>query len=119
MSAGSLLVWVEVGPIDDLLVDRGVCVLANGHQIAVFRVSPNDDLFGVSNFDPFGKAFVMSRGIVGSRGEVPKVSSPLYKQSYDLRTGACLDHPSVSLATYPIEVLDGVVRVGVPLVATA
>lgn len=113
MSTETSLLWVDVCPIDALTPDRGVCVLAEGVQVAVFRVSPDDELYAVSNFDPIGKAFVISRGIVGSRGDIPKVASPLYKQNFDLRTGECLDDPSVSLRTFPVQVTDGMVRVGV------
>lgn len=113
MSREALLTWVDVCPLDELTVDRGVCVLAEGVQVAVFRVAPDDDLYAVSNFDPIGRAFVMSRGIVGSRGDIPKVASPLYKQNFDLRTGLCLDDPSISLQVFPIHVADGMVRVGV------
>ncbi len=54
-------------------------------QVALFRTG--DELFAVDNLDPVGGAYVMSRGIVGSRGGVPTVASPLHKQVYDLRTG--------------------------------
>ncbi|MFY1635938.1 nitrite reductase (NAD(P)H) small subunit [Solwaraspora sp. WMMB335] len=40
---------------------------------------------------------VMSRGIVGARGDVPTVASPLHKQVYGLRTGQCLDLPDVTV----------------------
>ena len=59
-----------------------------------------DEMFAISNYDPFSKAFVLSRGIVGSRGDRLKVASPIYKQSFDLRTGACLDDPEVSVRTF-------------------
>ena len=36
---------------------------------------------------------MISRGIVGDRGGVPKIASPIFKQSFDLRTGQCLDDP--------------------------
>jgi nitrite reductase (NADH) small subunit len=61
-----------------------------------------DDLYALSNFDPFSKAFVLSRGIVGDKGGVPKVASPVFKQSFDLRTGQCLDDPTVSVKRYPV-----------------
>jgi nitrite reductase (NADH) small subunit len=54
---------------------------------------------------------VMSRGIVGSRGDVPTVASPMFKQVYDLRTGQCLDDPTVSLPVHPVEIVDGQVLV--------
>ena len=44
-------------------------------------------VFAIGNQDPFSGANVMSRGIVGSRGDVPTVASPMFKQVFDLRTG--------------------------------
>ena len=43
-----------------------------------------------------------------------KISSPIYKQSFDLRTGVCLEDPSVVLPTYPVRVNAGIVEVNVP-----
>ena len=47
-------------------------------------------------------------------GDVAIVVSPLHKQAFDLRTGRCLDDPDVALDTYTVDVVDGVVHVGVP-----
>ncbi|HET9441893.1 MAG TPA: nitrite reductase small subunit NirD [Acidimicrobiales bacterium] len=96
------LVWVDVCAVDELIPDRGVCALVDGEQVAVFRVSPLDELFAVSNHDPFSRANVISRGIVGSRGDAAKVASPMYKQSFDLRTGQCLDDPAVALRVFAV-----------------
>ena len=106
--------WVDVCAIDDLVLDRGVCALVGPEQVAVFRVSPDGALYAVSNYDPFSGAFVLSRGIVGSKGDAPKVASPVYKQGFDLRTGRCLDDPSVSVMTFPVRAVDGRVLVGLP-----
>ncbi|HVE47246.1 MAG TPA: nitrite reductase small subunit NirD [Acidimicrobiales bacterium] len=103
--------WGDVCAFDDLIRDRGVCALVGGRQVAVFRVAPDDEVYALSNHDPFSRANVMSRGIVGSRGDVPKVASPMYKQSFDLRTGQCLDDPAVNIPAYPVRVLDGRVQV--------
>ena len=103
--------WVDVCAFDELARDRGVCALVGDRQIAIFRLSPSDELYAVSNYDPFSKAFVLSRGIVGSRGDVPKIASPVYKQSFDLRTGECLDDPSVRITTYGVRVFAGRVQV--------
>jgi nitrite reductase (NADH) small subunit len=106
--------WVDVCAFDDLVPDRGVAALVGAHQVAVFRVSPGDELYALSNYDPFSRANVLSRGIVGSRGEVPKVASPMYKQAFDLRTGQCLDDPSVSVPTFAVRVVAGRVQVALP-----
>jgi len=108
------MTWSAVCTLDRLVPDRGVAALVHGHQVAVFRTSPGDELYAISNHDPFSGANVLSRGIVGSRRDVPKVASPMYKQSFDLRTGVCLDDESVAVPVYPVRVVDGVVEVAVP-----
>jgi nitrite reductase (NADH) small subunit len=35
----------------------------------------------------------------------------MFKQVFDLRTGVCLDDPSVSLPVYDVQVVDGQVTV--------
>ena len=107
-------VWVDVCDLDQIVPYRGICALVGGMQVAVFRVpsAAEDQLFALSNYDPFSRAFVLSRGIVGSKGDRLKVASPVYKQNFDLHTGQCLDQPSISLPTFPVRVLDGRVQVG-------
>ena len=95
---------------DVLLPERGVAALSGEVQIALFRTH-DGEVFAIGNQDPFSGANVMSRGIVGSRGDVPTVASPMFKQVFDLRTGQCLDDPSESLPVYRVEVVDGQVVV--------
>jgi len=94
--------WVDVCALDDILPDTGVCVLVGEKQIAIIRVG--GELYALDNFDPFSRAFVLSRGIVGDRAGTPKIASPIYKQSFDLRTGQCLDDPAVRVPVYPVRV---------------
>ena len=95
---------------DVLLPERGIAALIGDVQIALFRTH-DGQVFAIGNQDPFSGANVMSRGIVGSRGDVPTVASPMFKQVFDLRTGECLDDPSESLPAYRVEVVDGQVVV--------
>jgi nitrite reductase (NADH) small subunit len=107
--------WTTVCALDDIIPDTGVCALVDRRQIAVVRVSggaQGDRVFALANFDPFSKAMVLSRGIVGDRNGIPKIASPIYKQSFDLRTGACLDDPTVTIPTYPVRLVDGMVQIG-------
>jgi len=99
----------DVCALEDILPGTGVCALVAGRQVAIFRTTTA--LYALSNFDPFSKAFVLSRGIVGDRGGVPKIASPIYKQSFDLRTGCCLDDPSVRVPTHEVRVERGRVLV--------
>ncbi|MBQ1026901.1 nitrite reductase small subunit NirD [Micromonospora sp. C95] len=109
MTAATALSWVTVCPFDRLDPDRGVAALVAGVQVAIFRTA--DGLYAIDNLDPVSGAYVLSRGIVGSRGEVPTVASPLHKQVYDLRTGDCLDLPGVSVARHQIRCHNGMVEV--------
>jgi nitrite reductase (NADH) small subunit len=104
--------WLAVCQLEDLLPGRGACALLDGRQVALFR-HVDGRLYAVGNYDPYGKAYVISRGIVGSRADVPTVASPLYKQVFDLRTGRCLDDPDgPALATYPVRVNGATIEVG-------
>jgi len=103
-------------PWSRLPVDRGVAALVDGEQVAVFRTA-DEGLYAVSNHDPFSDAMVVSRGIVGSRGDRPTVASPVYKQVFDLETGRCLDDPAVTLQVHPVRVRDGVVEVALQVQA--
>ena len=82
--------WVRVCAIGDLEVERGRAALLGGTQIALFLLA-SGRVHAVSNFDPYSRANVISRGIVGTRQDAPTVASPMFKQVFDLRTGACLD----------------------------
>lgn len=84
--------WRPVCEWDGLVPGRGVAVLVGDEQVAVFRDRAGE-VYAVGNRDPFSGAHVLSRGILGSRDGVPVVASPMYKQAFCLRTGACLDEP--------------------------
>ena len=105
------LTWTDVCAVDDLDPDRGACALVGNHEVALFRTSPDDALYALSNLDPFSGVSVLSRGLVGSKGDVPKVASPIYKQTFDLRTGICLDDETITIPTFPVRVVDGRVQV--------
>ena len=96
--------WIDVCALNDLQPDSGVCALVAGQQIALFYLHRTDEVFAVSNFDPIGKANVLSRGMIGDLGGVPMLASPLYKQHYSLITGICFEYADVKIATYPVRI---------------
>lgn len=97
--------WISVCKEKELTPGVGICALHLGEQVALFRSDLNDSVvYAVSNFDPFGEANVLSRGIIGSVGEEVVVASPLYKQHFNLQTGQCLEDESVSLKTFPVRI---------------
>lgn len=107
--------WVDICALVDIFPNTGVCALVEEKQVAIYRVQieGQDRVYALDNFDPFSQANVLSRGILGDRQGVLKVASPIYKQNFSLETGQCLDNEEVSVATYPVQVVEGRVRVGV------
>ena len=105
--------WVRVCSLTDLEVERGRAALLGSTQLALFLLH-SGRVHAVSNLDPYSGAHVISRGIVGTRQDAPTVASPMYKQVFDLRTGACLDtqgKDAKSLKVWPVAVSDGDVLV--------
>lgn len=102
--------WVDICALEEIQPYTGVCALVNGQQIAIFRVE-NEEVYALGNFDPFSKAYVLSRGLVGDRKGIIKVASPIYKQNFNLKTGECLDDETVKIPIYSVQVDEGRVKV--------
>mgnify|MGYP003672210511 CR=1 FL=1 len=105
--------WQKVCTKADLVEFSGVAAwieTAEGPaQVAIFylpseRLTGNGDpLYAVDHFDPFSKANVIARGIVGDLKGAAVVASPVYKQHFRLEDGQCLEDDSVKLRTWKIE----------------
>jgi nitrite reductase (NADH) small subunit len=98
------MVWMDVCPIDDLQPDAGVCALVAGQQIALFYLPKEPAVYALHNYDPFGKANVLSRGVIGDLDGQMMVASPLYKHHFNLQTGVCLEDENVSIPAYPARI---------------
>ena len=103
--------YTAVCRLDQIEVEGGVAALVDGVAVAIFRTH-DGNVYAISNYDPWSNASVLARGIVGTRGEIPFVASPMHKQAFDLRTGQCLDDAAVRVPTYDVQVADGMVLVG-------
>lgn len=105
--------WVAVCRYQELLPERGVAALLGEDdvQVALFRTH-DGALYALGNQDPFSGAYVLARGIVGTRGSVPTVASPLHKQVFDLTTGRCLD-AEAAVPIYPVRCREDVVEVAI------
>ncbi|KRE37750.1 nitrite reductase small subunit [Janibacter sp. Soil728] len=105
---------VRVCALTDLVPERGSVALVDGAQVAIVRTH-DGQVYAIDNRDPYSGAQIIARGLVGTRGDVPTIVSPMYKQIWDLRTGACLDGAGsdpIALRTWPVRVVDGAVLVG-------
>ena len=102
--------WIAVCRLTDIVPNTGVCALVGGRQVAVFRLD-DDSVYALDNHDPFSRANVLSRGIVGDvKGELV-VASPVYKQHFSLASGQCLEDPQVRVPVFTVRVEGGQVMV--------
>lgn len=104
--------WTAACALSHLQPLRGVAVLLpDGAQVALFRLA-DESIRAVGNIDPIGRAAVLSRGIVGDRGGIPVVQSPLKKQAFSLLDGRCLDAAGVFVPVYDTRIdVDGTIYV--------
>lgn len=107
--------WTAVCRVDELEPMWGEAALVGGSLVGVVLL-PDGTVRAFSNRDPHTGASVMARGIVGSRGTVPTIASPLHKDVFNLDTGACLTDPAVRLPIWRVRVVGGVVEVAAPAV---
>jgi nitrite reductase (NADH) small subunit len=90
----------------DLVANSGVCAIVEGQQIALFYLPKEiPTVYAIGNWDPIGKANVLSRGMVGDINQRLVVASPLYKQHFDLQTGNCIEDSTMSVPVYHVELV--------------
>ncbi|BCU64775.1 nitrite reductase [NAD(P)H], small subunit [Acinetobacter bouvetii DSM 14964 = CIP 107468] len=99
--------WLDVCALDDITPNTGVGTLIDEQQIAIFRVGSEKRVYALSNQDPFSRAFVMSRGIIGDLQGERVVASPIYKQHFSLATGRCLEDKDQKLLVFPSKIENG------------
>lgn len=103
MTISQLNDWQLVCSRDDLVADSGVCVLVDKQQIAIFYLPQETPcIYALENLDPVGRVNVLSRGIVGDVDGRLVVSSPLFKQHFDLGNGECLEDTECAVRVFPV-----------------
>lgn len=103
--------WTAVCSQSDLIPNSGICALVQDTQIALFYVKKEQSVFAIANHDPFSQANVLSRGLIGSKGDDLFVASPVYKQHFCLKSGRCLDDENVSIQSWPARIENGSVEI--------
>ncbi|ANS45193.1 nitrite reductase small subunit NirD [Serratia inhibens] len=103
--------WITLCPVTDILPGTGVCALIGEQQVAIFRPHADEQVFAISNIDPFAQASVLSRGLIAEHQGELWVASPLKKQHFRLHDGYCLEDDSRSVAHFTSRVVDGMVQV--------
>lgn len=127
MTASTDVEMIEICPLSALNVERGAAaLLPGGTQIGIFLLD-DGSVHAIQQHDPYSGTNILSRGLVGTHempGEgdtpsriVPTIASPMYKQVWNLDTGAVID--SGGGEKMPIDVFDVEVREGAVHVAAS
>lgn len=96
---------VVIGALDSLAEDAGTLVEVVGQRIAVFRVG--DAVYATADRCSHAEASLAEGDVFDTEVECPR-----HGAGFDLATGAPLSLPATKpVATYPVEVVDGEVRV--------
>ncbi len=106
--------WVRVAKVGDVPQDGGRAFDHGGAQIAIFHFARRGEWYASQNACPHRKDMVLSRGLLGTDGDEPKVACPMHKKTFSLRTGKGLNDPSFAMETFPVEVRGDDVWVKLP-----
>jgi nitrite reductase (NADH) small subunit len=104
--------WFKAGKTSDFPIEGGGCIKYKNKQIAVINFSRRNEWYACQNVCPHKMEMVLSRGMIGSADEIPKIACPMHKKTFSLADGSNLNGDDYSIATYPVKVVDGEVFVG-------
>lgn len=112
---GSCTKWILACSTHDVPENGGVCVKYEQQQIALYRFTRLNRWFATQNECPHRKQMALSRGMIGTYHEDPKVACPFHKKTFSLVTGECLTGDECSIKIYPVKVEDDKVFIGIHL----
>lgn len=113
MIAEKITTWFHACTVSDVPENGGVCVKYGDEQIALFHFKRREEWYATQNLCPHRQQMALSRGLIGSQNEEPKVACPFHKKTFSLETGECLSGDECSIKTYPVRVDEGNVFIGV------
>ncbi|WP_460760517.1 nitrite reductase small subunit NirD [Niabella terrae] len=109
--------WFYACNVDDMPHNGGVCVKYGEQQIAVFYFTRRNEWYATQNLCPHRQQMAISRGMLGSQEDIPKVACPFHKKTFSLKDGACLNDATCDhIKVYDVKVEDGRVYINVETV---
>lgn len=113
MTAENTITWFLACKALDVPENEGVCVKFEDLQIALFNFTRRGEWYAIDNLCPHRMQMALSRGLIGSQGDDLKVACPFHKKTFSLLTGECLNGDECSVRTFPVQVADGNVYIGI------
>lgn len=105
--------WFLACRTTDVPENGGVCVKYQDEQIALFNFSRRKEWYATQNMCPHRQQMALSRGMIGTQNNEPKVACPFHKKTFSLATGKCLSGDECEIKTYPVKIENDWVYIGV------
>lgn len=96
--------WVPMAKVSEVPKNGGIAARYGDAEIAIFNFAARGEWFASENLCPHKRQMVLARGILGDAAGLPKVACPLHKNTFDLRSGACLNGDLAAIATFPVKI---------------
>jgi nitrite reductase (NADH) small subunit len=105
--------WFNACQVEDVPLNGGVCVKYGDEQIALFRFSRRGEWYATQNLCPHKQQMSLSRGMIGTQDNEPKIACPFHKKTFSLIDGRCLnDEENYEIRTFPVRIENDRVYVG-------
>ncbi len=96
--------FVAVAEVTQVPQDRGLSVRVGGRELALFNV--RGEFYALDGCCPH-RGGPLGEGLT----ENGRVYCPLHGWEFDLKTGACINHPEKHVVCFPARVLGGRVEI--------
>jgi nitrite reductase (NADH) small subunit len=114
MISSAPITWHLACRVTDVPANGGVCVKIGDEQVALFYFTRTNKWYATQNECPHRNQMALSRGMIGSQGEIPKVACPFHKKTFSLETGENLNGDECAIRTYPVKLENDFVFIGRP-----
>jgi nitrite reductase [NAD(P)H], small subunit len=108
-----VITWFLACRTMDVPQNGGVCVKYHDTQIALFNFTRRGEWYATQNMCPHRMQMALSRGLIGTQNDEPKVACPFHKKTFSLMNGKCLNGDECEIKTYPVKVENDKVYIGV------
>ena len=106
-------IWFPACNASDVPQNGGVCVKYKEEQIALFNFTRRGEWYASQSMCPHRRQMALSRGMIGSQNDEPKIACPFHKKTFSLIDGHCMSGEEYSIKTYPVKVENDVVYIGI------
>ncbi|WP_253810233.1 nitrite reductase small subunit NirD [Hydrotalea flava] len=107
------VLWLPACHKNDVPLNGGVCVKYENEQIALFHFSRRGEWYATQNLCPHKHQMALSRGIIGTQNDEPKVACPFHKKTFSLIDGRCMNQDEdCNIRTFPVKLENDFVYIG-------